>query len=111
MGVSAGGYSAILFGSTCNNVNSVISFIPQTILTNPINIKYLNLKNIINKNTKYLLYGDKSIKNINDFHHISHCENIEHFTNVTIIKNEGCDLKHLRDSGFIQNTIDKILGF
>jgi ABC-type dipeptide/oligopeptide/nickel transport system ATPase subunit len=29
MGISAGGYGAILFGSMCNNVNHVISFIPQ----------------------------------------------------------------------------------
>lgn len=48
MGNSAGGYGAILFGSICNNVDYVISFIPQTILANPININYANLKTIIN---------------------------------------------------------------
>lgn len=109
MGVSAGGYGAILFGSLCNNVNYVISFIPQTILTNPININYINLKTVINKNSKYILYGDTSIQNINDNHHISHCENIEQFTNVKIIKNSSCNLKELRDNGFIKKTIDKIL--
>ena len=41
MGVSAG---AILFGSLCNSVNYV-SFIPQTIIKNPINS---NLKDVIN---------------------------------------------------------------
>ena len=109
MGTSSGGYGAILFGSLCENVTHVISFIPQTILKNPINLKFSNLKNIINKNTKYFLYGDKSIQDINDLHHISHCENIEFFKNVTIIKNEGCDLKKIRDSGFIKKTIDDII--
>ena len=63
----------------------------------------------INKNTKYILYGDTSIQDINDFHHISHCENIECFTNVNIIKNEGCNLKNLRDNGFIKKIIDDII--
>ena len=109
MGTSAGGYGAILFGSLCHSVNHVISFIPQTILAKPINLNYSNLKNIINTNTKYILYGDKSIENINDNHHISHCENIECFTNVKIIKNEDCNLKKIRDSGFIKDTIDNII--
>ena len=109
MGISAGGYGAILFGSMCNNVNHVISFIPQTIISNPINSNYSNLKNVINKNTNYLLYGDKSVHDENDLHHIHQCENIECFTNVKIIKSEGCNLKELRDDGFIKKTIDDII--
>ena len=109
MGTSAGGYGSILFGSMCKNVNHVISFIPQTIIKNPINLNYSNLKDIINENSKYILYGDKSIQDINDLHHILHCENIECFTNVKIIKNNNCNLKELRDNGFIKNTIDDII--
>jgi hypothetical protein len=109
MGTSAGGYGAILFGSICDNVNNVISFIPQTIIKNPINLKYSNLKNIINENTKYFLYGDKTVKNVDDHHHILHCENIESFKNVKIIKSDGCNLKQLRDNGFIKKTIDDII--
>jgi len=109
MGTSAGGYGAILFGSMCYKVDHVISFIPQTIIKNPIDLNYSNLKNIINNNTKYLLYGDKSIQDINDLHNILHCENIECFTNVKIIKSEGCNLKSLRDNGFIKKTIDDII--
>lgn len=109
MGVSAGGYGAILFGSLCNNINNVISFIPQTIIKNPINLNYSNLKNVINKNTSYLLYGDKSVKNINHNHHISHCTNIEHFPNVKLIKGKKCVLKNLRDNGFIKKTLDTII--
>ena len=49
-----GGYASILFCSLCDNVNNVISFVPQTILNNPIDLKYSNFKNIINKNTNIL---------------------------------------------------------
>jgi hypothetical protein len=109
MGTSAGGYASILFGSLCYNINNVISFIPQTILDNPINLNYSNLKNIINTNTSYLLYGDKSITYKNNSHHILHCENIKHFKNVKIINGNSCNLKNLRDNGFIKNTLDAIL--
>jgi hypothetical protein len=108
MGVSAGGYAAILFGSLCNNVNNVISFIPQTIIHND-DSNYSNLKNMINKNTNYLLYGDKCVKDNKDNHHISHCENLEHFSNVKIIKGEHCILKELRDNGYIKTLIDSII--
>jgi hypothetical protein len=109
MGVSAGGYGAILFGSLCNNVNHIISFVPQTILKNPINSNYSNLKTVINNKSSYLLYGDKSDTNNNGIHHISHCENLEHFSNVKIIKGDNCILKNLRDSGYIKNLIDTII--
>lgn len=110
MGTSAGGYASILFGSLCNNVNNVVSFIPQTIINNNlIDSKYSNLKNIINENVKYNLYGDISIRNTEDNHHISHCENIECFTNVKIFRLNGVNLKELRDNGFIKKIIDEIL--
>jgi hypothetical protein len=109
MGVSAGGYASILFGSLCNNVTNVISFIPQTILINPINVDYSNLNSIINKNTKYILYGDTSVTNINDSHHILQCENIECFENVELIKKNSINLKQIRDNGDIKKIIDDIL--
>lgn len=110
MGVSAGGYAAILFGSLCNIVNNnIISFTPQTILENPINSNYSNLKTVINKNNCYFLYGDKSVEDEKHVHHISHCENLAHFSNVKIIKGENCNLKQLRDSGYIKNLIDTII--
>lgn len=107
MGTSAGGYAAILFGSLCNNVNHVVSFIPQTILNNPIDSNFSNLKNIINKTTTYILYGD--ITQVDELHHISHCTNIECFPNVKVFKNKGCNLKKLRDSGFIKKRINNVL--
>ena len=93
----------------CNNINNVISFKPQTIIKNPIDSNYSNLKKVINKNTSYLLYGDNSVNDKNDNHHISHCENIECFENVHIIKKKRCNLKSLRDNGFIKRMIDSVL--
>ena len=122
MGTSAGGYAAILFGSLCNTgpaatadtKNYVISFIPQTIIpqtcmTPSMNFMYEDLKPIINKNTKYCLYGDTGVTDIDNLHHISHCENIECFENVHIIKKKRCNLKSLRDNGFIKRMIDSVL--
>ena len=106
MGTSAGGYASILFGSLCKKVNHVISFKPQTIIKK---LEYSNLKHIINDNTQYILYGDTSVCDINDNHHISHCENIKKFPNVKIIYGEHCNLKKLRDSGFIKKIIDEAL--
>jgi len=118
IGVSAGGYAAILFGSLCN-ISNVVSFIPQTILYKPIHPKYTNLKHIINNTTQYLLYGDPSIKsvgnpnveymNINNLHHIRHCNNLQEFKNVKIIKKNNCNLKQLRDEGVIKKIIDDII--
>jgi hypothetical protein len=109
MGTSAGGYASILFGSLCNNVNHVIAFIPQTILKLPIDKKYSNLKNVININTKYILFGDSSIDDINNLHHLLHCDNLSEFNNINIIKLNGVKLKILRDNGTIKKTIDELI--
>jgi len=108
IGCSAGGYASILYGSLCN-VDYIISFIPQTILVNPINSNYINLKPFINTHSKYILYGDISIQDIHDLHHISHCENIEQFTNVSITKHDKCVIKELRDTGVIKHILDTII--
>lgn len=120
MGVSSGGYASILFGSLCN-VNNVIAYIPKTKPSpNGIGLKnqipyiiidkrYKDLKNIINNKTKYILYGDTSIKNENDNHHISQCINLNSFNNVKIIKYNGLNMKTLRDNGIIKKNIDNIL--
>jgi hypothetical protein len=108
MGTSAGGYAAILFGSLCN-VNNVISFIPKTILNNPVDKKYKNLYNFINSNTTYILFGDVNIKNVDDCHHISQCENLKDFPNTKIIKINDVNLKKMRDTGVIKYIIDNII--
>ena len=109
MGTSAGGYASILFGSLCENVTHVISFIPKVILNNPYNKKYENLKPFINATTKYILFGDEGIKDVNDHHHIRQCEELQNFNNVTIIRKPKVDLKQLRDNGTIKRVLDTIL--
>jgi len=109
MGVSVGGYAIILFGSLCN-INNVIAYISITMFQNRmINSKYFNLKYIINNKTKYILYGNTNIKDENDCHHISQCNNLNNFTNINIIYKNGLNMKELRDNGIIKNDIDKIL--
>ena len=108
MGVSAGGYASILFGSLCN-VSSVIAFIPRTKLINPINKKYGDLKLIVNNQIDYILYGDTTVKDENSNHHISQCNYLECFKNVKIIYNKGLNMRVLRDNGTIKKIIDNIL--
>ena len=108
MGVSAGGYASILFGSLCN-VSSVIAFIPRTKLINPINKKYGDLKLIVNNQTNYILHGNTKIKNKNNNHHISQCNNLKCFQNVKIIYHNGLKMKLLRDNGTIKKILDNIL--
>ena len=97
IGVSQGGYAAILFGSLLN-ISAVIAFIPQTFRGQKDNIdeKYRDLKPYINTITQYYLYGDISIKNKHDFHHISHCERIvEDRINITIIEKNPLNIPDL----------------
>jgi predicted esterase YcpF (UPF0227 family) len=111
MGVSAGGYASILFGSLCN-ISNVIAFIPRTKLTPDvvsIDKKYDDLKNIINNETEYILYGDVKVKNEKGNHHISQCNRLECFKNVKIIYHKELDMKVLRDNGTIKKIIDNIL--
>ena len=109
MGVSAGGYASILFGSLCN-VSNVISFIPNTKYhNNMIDPRYYNLCTVINNKTDYILYGDTNVKNINDTHHISQCENLNKYNNVKIIYHKGVCMKKLRDNNTINTILDNIL--
>jgi hypothetical protein len=99
-GISSGGYAAILFGSVLK-CNKVLAFRPQTnlnllvkdgIISSHWNIpvdniipKHLDLNNIINKDTQYIVYGDKKVKDKKDYHHIIQCLNIDNYPNVSII--------------------------
>ena len=114
MGVSAGGYASILFGSLCN-VTNVISFIPRTTQSPFMTDKrYYNLNPVINNcnmkfpnKTKYLLIGNKSAPK--GHHHISHCHHLKHFENVRIMEYEKLNLRALRDNGKITEILDEIL--
>ena len=109
LGASSGGYAAILFGSLLN-VTSVLAFIPQTIIySKDRDEKYKDLSKYINNSTKYYLYGDLSISNINDCHHISHCERISHNKNVFIIKKMNFNLKNMRSNGELYEILHKLI--
>jgi 1-aminocyclopropane-1-carboxylate deaminase/D-cysteine desulfhydrase-like pyridoxal-dependent ACC family enzyme len=108
LGASAGGYAAILFGSLLDVV-SVIAFIPQTVLrSKDRDEKYRNIAPHINTTTKYHIYGDVSILDENNYHHISQCENISMFPNVALTKLHGVNLRNMKINGqllHIMNTI------
>ena len=109
VGTSAGGYAAILFGSILD-VNTVLAFIPQTIIEgDDLDPSYKNLSQIINKKTKYIVYGDESISDETNLHHIKHCYNIGHHKNVIIEKKQEIDMKEMRDSGELLNIFTKLL--
>jgi len=109
LGNSGGGYAAILFGSLLE-VNMVLAFVPQTIRRNDIvDEKYRDISHFINNKTKYYIYGDTSIINPLDCHHISHCERIAHHPNVFLIKKNGLYLKEMRDSGELFDILKTII--
>lgn len=39
---------------------------------------------------------------------MSHCENINEFSNVKVIKHNGVNMKNMRDDGLIKEMIDAI---
>jgi hypothetical protein len=109
IGVSCGGYAAILFGSLLN-VSSVVAFVPQTVrIKKDVDEKYRDIQPYINDSTVYTIYGDTSIQNVNDVHHIRHCERIADFPNVRIIKKEGMDIRKMRDNGELYDILTSCL--
>ena len=109
LGVSSGGYAAILFGSLLN-INSVIAFIPQTIRRNKnVDEKYRDIAQYINDTTQYRIYGDLSVSNQTDCHHISHCERISHHPNVFLTKMKHFRLKEMRDNGELYTILHNLI--
>jgi len=109
IGVSAGGYAAILFGSLLH-ATTVLAFIPQTLRKSKnIDENYRDLQPHINDTTQYILYADTSITNVQDFHHVSHCERLSHRPNVNVIKINEFNLKDIRDNGELFNILQEII--
>jgi hypothetical protein len=111
LGVSAGGYAAILFGSLLN-ITSVVAFIPPTNLRSRnknIEEEYRNIQKHINKTTNYYIYGDSAISDVNDHHHISHCENIAIYPNVHLTRMNGVDMKTIRNNGMLFQIISNAI--
>lgn len=113
LGISAGGYAAILFGSLLK-VTCVLAFIPQTklrLIENGLEMdgSYLDLRNFICSSTQYYIYGNTAILDEKDHHHISHCENIADAPNVHLTCIENLDLPKMRDNGELYEILLKII--
>ena len=109
IGLSSGGYAAILFGSLLG-ISDVIAFYPQTLLRKPkVDEKYRDISKYINDYTTYHLYGDLSKINKIGCHHVSHCERIAHHPNVYLTKKSNIDMKSMRDSGELYTILNNII--
>jgi hypothetical protein len=113
VGISAGGYAAILFGSLLK-INTVIAFIPQTKLRSienglEMDGAYLDLRNFICSTTQYYIYGNPTIIDETNHHHISHCENIADLSNVQFTRIENLDLPKMRDNGELYIILREII--
>ena len=109
LGNSGGGYAALLFGSLLN-VSDVLAFMPPTMLfRDDKDPRYANIVPLINSTTKYHVYGDLSVTDFKDYHHIQHCNVLTQFSNVTVIKKKSLNLKGLRDSGELKEILTGIL--
>ena len=108
IGNSSGGYAAILFGSLLK-VSKVIAFKPQTFHSTGDKEGYRNLRLLINDTTKYYVFGDSSIQDPKDCHHISHCENLEGYSNVEVTRIYGLDVRKMRDSGELMDLFMRLI--
>jgi hypothetical protein len=113
VGVSAGGYAAILFGSLLK-VTSILAFIPQTRLRpyengREMDSSYLDLRNYMTHSTQYYIYGNPSILNKDDHHHISQCEHIADFPNVHLTLVDNLNLPEMRDNGELYKIVSEII--
>jgi predicted esterase YcpF (UPF0227 family) len=112
MGISGGGYAAILFGSLCD-VTKVIAFIPRVVCpeeSSPVvDQKYSDLRNFINDTTIYFLYGDMSVSDKNDSHHISQCEYLEQFKNIILFRKNNINMKEMKNNGELKRILDRAI--
>lgn len=117
MGISSGGYAAILFGSILK-VNTVIGLVPQTLLTDKMCMSvhdskytsehpYKDLKEVINDQTKYVLVCAENIEGTDDIHGNGHCLRLNQSDNVELkmIYWEGGILTRYRDEGLLKEII------
>lgn len=98
MGVSAGGYAAMLFGSLLQ-VQHVVAFIPRTLLVEE--SRYADLKDFINQSTKYSLVGDLSVEDVNDNHHFSQIARLPESPNIVVYPLKVVSMRQLCASGWV----------
>ena len=116
MGVSAGGYAAMLFGSFIPNVRYVITFAPQTILEKKkpcFDTQYLDLAPIVGDRVhtdpriQYILYGDPCIST--SFHAFSHCSRLSHLPQVVVNSIPNLNMRELRDDGRLETILRDVM--
>lgn len=109
LGISAGGYAAILFGSLLN-VQKVIAIVPQTYLHGEeFDERYTDLQPFLNKKTNYYIYGDIEITDKNHIHHFSHCAHIDNAPNIQVIEKKGIDMRTMRDNGELLTILKEVI--
>lgn len=117
IGASAGGYASILFGSILN-IDTVIAFVPQTLLIDEVckscyasdyteMHEYKDLKKVINDTTNYVFVCAENIEDINHLHGNIHCLRFDNCHNVNIEKIHWVDgiLSKYRDDGLLDRII------
>lgn len=124
IGVSSGGYAAILHAYLINkpNISKILTYIPQTDLSNPfdapieqeinrenLNSKYLDLSNLELNDLDITIHGDNSSNIDASLHHIKHCTNMQKFTNTKIIDHSNLNMKSYRDEGSLLNDFMALL--
>jgi hypothetical protein len=105
IGVSSGGYAAILFGSLLK-ITGVLAFIPPTRLYGK-GITHCDLNLYIHKDTQYLLVGDLS--ETQSYHHIDHCRHLAHHPNVEIVSEVKVNLPEMRDDGRLLSYLSRLI--
>ena len=78
----------------------------EYIETKPDEEQYRDVKNQINENTKYHIFGDLSVVNEDDPHHVSHCQNIADNSNVNLVLKDQINLIQMRDTGELFDIIN-----
>jgi hypothetical protein len=106
IGVSAGGYAALLFGSILQ-VQTIICFVPQTKLdeSHNLNAKYLDVKPYLNDKTNYYVYGNS--KSRDELHSFLHCRHLEGRSNVHVYDIPNMSLPKMRDDGTLFRILEE----
>jgi hypothetical protein len=106
LGISAGGYAAILFGSLLKAAR-VVAFVPQTILRrSDKDPRYRDLLPLMDPGVEYVLYCDRSVLTPTHPHHASHCERVAN-NNVRLVYQANMNMKAIRDSGDLGKLLEE----
>lgn len=107
LGVSAGGYAAILFGSLLE-VDHVIAFTPPSLIHKG-DVRYTDLCPHINETTQYRVLGDLSVEDIGSSHHISQVRRLHGFPNIVVEERSKVLLVNMRDSGELYEILQPLI--